>query len=74
MAAKLNEIAKRSLLKSVTFRVLILTSDGIIVYALTHEYKLALTIVIIRNVAGIVIYYFHERIWNNINWGRKSKK
>ena len=72
--AKLTELPSRSLVKSITFRILILTSDGIIVYAVTREFQLALTIVVVRNVLGIVIYYFHERAWNNIKWGRSSKK
>jgi len=74
MAAKFFENPSRSIVKSITFRVLILTSDGIIVFLLTHEYKLALTIVIVRNLAGIFIYYFHERLWNTVRWGRMQNK
>jgi uncharacterized membrane protein len=69
---RFREKVSRSFVKASTFRILILISDGIIVLLLTHKYDLALGFVVFTNLASMLIYFFHERIWNSIDWG-KSK-
>lgn len=62
-------------LKALTFRVIILVADGVVVYAITRELKLALTVMLIRNAVGMLLYFFHEEYWNRIKWGyKKSNK
>jgi adenylylsulfate kinase len=73
MASKYSEKHSRSIAKAVTFRVIIILSDGIIVYAVTRKVDLALTVIIVRNVVAMFLYYFHERIWNGIHWGKGKK-
>lgn len=73
MAAKFSEKAKRSLAKTITYRILIVISDGVIVYAITHKYEIALTVIIVRNISAMAIYYFHERFWNDVHWGKSRK-
>jgi adenylylsulfate kinase len=65
------ENAKRSLVKSVTFRVLVITSDFIIITLITHSYDLAVTVIILSNLASATLYYLHERAWNKIKWGKQ---
>jgi uncharacterized membrane protein len=65
------ENAKRSLVKSITFRVLVITSDFVIITLITHRYDLALAVIIFSNLASATIYYLHERAWNKIKWGRQ---
>jgi uncharacterized membrane protein len=65
------ENAKRSLAKSITFRVLVITSDFVIISLITHRYDLALAVIIFSNLASATIYYLHERVWNKIKWGRQ---
>lgn len=67
---KLFEHIKRSLVKAVTYRTIILIADGFIIFALTHRYDLALGVVLISNVSSTILYFVHERIWNHIEWGR----
>lgn len=74
MAAKFSEKAKRSLIKTITYRVLIVISDGIIVYAITHKYEIALAVIIARNASAMLLYYLHERFWNGVHWGKITKK
>jgi uncharacterized membrane protein len=74
MITKFYEKGSRSLLKSITFRIVIVIADGVIVYALTHRLDLALGIVVIRNIFATILYWGHERIWNNIAWGKGEKK
>jgi uncharacterized membrane protein len=61
---------KRSFLKSITFRITVITSDAIIIYALTRRIDLTAGLVIITNCSSTVLYFVHERIWNRIQWGR----
>ena len=65
------ENAQRSIVKSVTFRVLVIASDFIIITLITHRYDLALAVIILSNLASATLYYFHERAWNKIKWGKQ---
>lgn len=64
--------AKRSVVKSITFRILVMIADGFIVYALTKSYQVALGVIIFSNISSTIIFYFHERVWNRVSWGRKG--
>jgi uncharacterized membrane protein len=60
----------RSLVKTVTWR---LTGSGAtfgISWLISGDIAVAGTIAIIQIVANTVLYYFHERIWNSVKWGR----
>jgi uncharacterized membrane protein len=74
MKAKFYETAARSVTKATTFRVLVIVSDIIVVFFLTHKYDLVISVVVFTNIASMVLYIFHERIWNLITWGKKAKK
>ncbi len=73
MQKKFHEEVKRSVTKAVTFRILVLCSDAIIVFAITHRYDITLGVVIFSNFASSILYYLHERLWNKIHWGRSKK-
>lgn len=67
-----NEHTKRSLVKAITFRILILISDGIIIFSITHRYDIALAVIFFSNFASTILYFIHERIWNKIRWGKEG--
>jgi uncharacterized membrane protein len=73
MAARFFESPSRSVVKTLTFRALILISDGIITFSITHNYSIAIGFIVFTNLASILIYYLHERAWNHIHWGKKKK-
>lgn len=52
----------RSIVKAITWRII----ATIIAYIFV-----GFTAAIIINVVQTVAYYFHERIWNHVNWGRE---
>jgi adenylylsulfate kinase len=56
--------------KSDTYRILIIVLDITVVYLLTGRLDLALGFMVISNVYASIAYYFHERIWNKIGWGK----
>jgi uncharacterized membrane protein len=66
-----HELHARSWVKALTYRVLIIISNGIIIYLYTGEWKTTVDVMGIASVVSTVIYFFHERAWNHIHWGRK---
>lgn len=63
---------KRSITKALTFRGVILMSDGVIIFFITHRYDVALAVIVFSNLASTIIYFFHERAWNKIHWGKNA--
>ncbi len=63
---------KRSLLKTATYRIVILALDFIVIYAITGRYDIAFGFMIVSNFYTSVAYYLHERVWNKISWGKKK--
>ncbi|MFA6339142.1 MAG: DUF2061 domain-containing protein [Candidatus Paceibacterota bacterium] len=61
---------KRSILKSITFRILIILSDLVVVFAFTRRADITFGLVVSTNLASTLFYFIHERIWNKIQWGR----
>ncbi len=41
-----SETKKRSLVKALTYRLIIMCSDGVIVFFITHRYDLAIAVII----------------------------
>lgn len=62
--------AKRSIVKAITFRTLILCSDAIVIFLITHRWDTTLGLVVATNLASTALYFIHERVWNRIQWGR----
>jgi len=42
----------------------------IIAWVLTGDFLIGVSISSIEAIAKIFLYYFHERIWNNISWAK----
>ena len=60
----------RSLAKSVSWRFFGTLISWIVIFELTHKGKLAFVASGIELVVKIALYYYHERVWNKIKWGR----
>jgi uncharacterized membrane protein len=63
----------RSLVKTVTYRLLIITSTFIVTYAVTGNLEISIGITFFTNFLNTLIYYLHERVWNLIHWGKTGK-
>jgi uncharacterized membrane protein len=46
--------------------------DFIIIFVITRRYDFAFGIMLASNIGSAILYYFHERAWNKIEWGRQS--
>jgi len=63
------ESNKRSIVKAITYRVMGTFFTFGVVYVLTDEIKLSVTIGMVDAVCKIFGYFIHERIWNRIKFG-----
>ena len=66
------ELFRRSIVKAVTYRVIIIILDFTVIYVLTKRVDMALGFMIISNLYTSFVYFFHERAWNKITWGKQS--
>jgi len=73
----------RSLAKAISWRIVASLTTFLITFVIFRQkisgpYKEILeasTLVLIFDVAiKIIIYYFHERLWTNISWGKYMKR
>ncbi len=60
----------RSWVKSITWRILGVIILGAITYWITGSWKEMTAITIIFHTIRIILYYFHERIWEHCKWGK----
>lgn len=68
---KYSESPIRSIVKSISWRALGSIDTIVVSWFITGEINTALSIGAIEIVTKMVLYFFHERIWNHIKWGRK---
>jgi uncharacterized membrane protein len=70
----LAEKHSRSIVKSLTYRLTIVVLDVTVIYLLTRRLDAALGFALVSNIYTTIAYYFHERIWNGIGWGKTKEK
>ena len=69
----LGDSTKRSLAKTISWRITGSFATFLISYLVTGNLTFAGTIAIIQITANPILYFIHERIWNKIDWGRNGK-
>lgn len=67
---KKSEKPIRSIAKAISWRVIGTLDTLVISYLLTSEVAVAASIASIDFVTKMFLYFFHERLWNTINWGK----
>lgn len=67
---KVNETKKRSLLKAITFRVIEIAFDTIIL-SIFVDVHVAFGLAIVLELTCFALHYVFERIWNHIDYGRE---
>lgn len=61
----------RSALKAITWRVVGTLDTFVLSYFITHKAVTAASIAGFEVLTKTILYYFHERGWNNVQWGRQ---
>lgn len=63
---------QRTLLKTVIWRMIATVITFIVTYTLTGEFGQATTITLVSATLLMIGYYIHERVWDQLEWGRKQ--
>ncbi len=63
----------RSIIKSVTWRLIAVTITLLISYLWLREWGSSLVLALTANGIKALLYYLHERGWNRLDFGRKKE-
>lgn len=66
----MHEKPYRSIVKTISWRTLGTLDTIVISYFITGSLGMAASIGSIELVTKMILYYFHERAWNKISFGR----
>jgi uncharacterized membrane protein len=64
----------RSIVKAFTWRLTGTLDTMVISFIITGQAKWAISIGLVEFFTKTLLYYLHERIWNKIDIGKKSKE
>jgi uncharacterized membrane protein len=62
----------RSFAKAVSWRVTGTVDTFLIAWLITGQPVIALSISAVEVLTKIILFWFHERVWNRIGWGRQE--
>jgi len=60
----------RAWVKSFVWRIFGIVILGTVSWVVTHSWKEMTVITFIFHGVRVILYYFHERVWERIHWGR----
>ncbi|CAL2076538.1 DUF2061 domain-containing protein [Tenacibaculum sp. 190524A05c] len=61
----------RSIVKSISWRAVGTLDTILISWIITGKIDTALSIGAIELITKMILYFFHERVWNTIKWGKR---
>lgn len=66
----MNDQPIRSLAKAISWRITGTIDTFLISWLITGQPLLASGIALTEIITKISLFWFHERVWNTINWGK----
>lgn len=66
----MSDTAGRSLFKTISWRITGSSATFMIAYFILGNFSMSGTIAVIQLICNTILYYVHERVWNNIGYGR----
>lgn len=60
-------------MKTLTWKALATALTFSVSYIYTGQFYFSAALALTSLVAGLVMYYLHERLWNAVQWGRHHK-
>ena len=65
----------RSLAKTISWRFIATLTTIFLIYLFTKNLTISLGVGVVEILSKMILYYFHERTWDKIKWGKlKNKK
>jgi uncharacterized membrane protein len=68
----MNVTKSRSILKTISWRILASTDTFLLTWLVTGSYKAGLTVSGLEVITKMILYYFHERAWLRSNYGTNN--
>jgi uncharacterized membrane protein len=68
--AHIYELRRRSVAKSISWRVFAAVITSCVVFAITGKGDFAAKVGLIDTAVKLLIYFLHERAWDRISYGR----
>lgn len=69
----MDEQKKRSLVKAISWRTTGTIDTMLVSFVVTGNATAAVSIGLVEVVTKIALYYFHERAWNKISFGKTKE-
>ena len=69
-AGVFREYLGRSVVKAISYRVIVVVADFVAVYFFTGRIEIALGFVVVSNIYTTGLYFLHERFWDRVAWGK----
>jgi uncharacterized membrane protein len=66
------ETNKRSITKMFTYKLSVLIEGSLVTYLITGNLELSILLQSTKQFIMSFAYYFHERLWDKILWGRNA--
>ena len=66
--------AKRSVVKALSYGLLLGCLDFVVLYLFTRKTAVALGFIVVSNIYTTICYFLYERIWVRISWGKVELK
>ncbi len=67
------ETKTRSLVKTIIWRIIATLITWGTIYFYIGKLGESIEITLVAALIGMTAYYFHERIWNKIEWGKENR-
>ncbi len=71
MNSKKVESHKRTIAKTISWRIVATITTALLVYIFTGNFTIALEVGALEAVLKLLFYYLHERVWSHIAWGTR---
>ena len=66
----MSDTTARSLFKTISWRITGSGATFTIAYFISGNFSMSGTIAVTQLICNTILYYVHERVWNNIKYGR----
>lgn len=67
----MSDTVKRSVFKTISWRVVATLITASLVLVMTGELKFAATVGLLDTTIKFLAYFFHERAWNRVSYGKE---
>ncbi|NQT89884.1 MAG: DUF2061 domain-containing protein [Candidatus Omnitrophica bacterium] len=60
----------RTIIKAITWRLVATITTILVVFLFTKKIMLSLEVGGVALILKLMLYYFHERVWGKVSWGK----